>query len=252
MRWKWVLFLVRVITCCRSAWERRDAFNRRYPLISSSKNPLDPMPSTGVWRTPETPGSSAAAGSPTCIPRTPAGGDLEGLWDGSRSAPPTPVERSSALARSALARCSALWSSTKSSSSRTRSWGIVSPLVRLIPDHFSNLWNESGMGSFWSGDSLKVPNGLSRPVVESKSFGSKFLTTDFADPCNLCQILGAASRRSDSFKEHSYQRHEVQNPSKLAGSPSTLGLHALQALATVGLLHEDAKDTFKDVVRPHQ
>jgi hypothetical protein len=25
---------------------------------------------------------------------------------------------------------------------------MVFPLVRLIPDHFSNLWNESGIGSF--------------------------------------------------------------------------------------------------------
>lgn len=116
--------------------------------------------------------------------RTPAAGDLERLWEGSRSVTPTPVERSSALARSARARCSALCTSTNSSRGEpgvvglTPHWRASSPTISKVAGS-----KESGIWELLEReDPVKIPNHRSSPVEESKSFGSRFLTTDLALP----------------------------------------------------------------------
>ena len=111
------------------------------------------------------------------------------------------------------------------------SWGIVSWGPRRSCDHRSNLLKESGTGNFWSGDSRKMLSSFVRPLLSSKSPGSKCLTTDFAAPLRRRQILLAASLRSFSFSDLSYQRAAVENVSKVVGSPSHEGV-ASWAIAT--------------------
>ena len=94
----------------------------------------------------------------------------------------------------------------------------LGPLRR--PLHFSNLENESGMGSFWRGLSRSTRSSFSRPVSELKSLGSRWRTTDLAAPERRCQIFGAASFFSLSFRAHSNHLQDVANASKELGSPS--------------------------------
>ena len=154
-----MLFLVRVNTCWRSAAVSLEAFKSLLPRSSFSQKP--------VLSIPEVVGASSklcsVVSSSTMRPPFPPAtfGDRVGEAEGSCSLTPTAMDLISAFRLSCLARFKACWSSRNSSSSRTRSCGMDSDEVRLIPVHRSA--KLSGTGSFCRGLSLRTVRSFWRP-----------------------------------------------------------------------------------------
>ena len=109
------------------------------------------------------------------------------------------------------------------SSSRTKSWAIVSVGCRRSWCQLSNLLKESGTGSSWRGDRRRTSRSFRRPPMDSYSSGFRCFTTAFAGPWSLAQTRLAACFRSFSLRLVSYHLQAMQKASNSEGSPDHTG-----------------------------